>query len=219
MRLRRSLIAAGLAVAVVTGLTACQNKVGLAAQVDNQRLTDSQLADYVRAGSGPYTDQNSGTTVFPKAVALETWIDAALFTAAVERSGATPTDAELAAATSALLSDTTRANVRKVYTQLGYTPKMGDLIIDANATLIVLLQRHGATLQQAADAVKSGSANAQIVSAIRGAKPNVAVSSRYGTWDAANLRLSADPDSGLPSFVHGPVGSASASAVVPPPSP
>jgi hypothetical protein len=219
VRLRRTLIAAGLAAAAVTGLTACQTKVGLAAAVNKHRLTDSQLTDFVRAGSGPYTDQNSGSTVFPKAFALETWIDSALFTAAVEDKGAAPSAAELSSASSALLSNTTRSAVRKAYTGLGYSTKMGDLVIDANATLIVLLERTGASLQQASDAVKSGSANQQIVSAIQAAKPKVTVSSRYGTWDASQLRLSADPDSGLPSFVQGPAGGASASAVVPPPTP
>jgi hypothetical protein len=221
VRLRRLLTVVALTGIAATGLTACQTKVGLAASVDGTRLSDSQLSDYVRSGAKPYTDQNSGTTVYPKLQALETWIDSSLFDRAIARRGGAASADELSTARSVLLTNNTVGQVRRIYTRLGFTDKMGDLVIDSNATLVVLIQRiaRGATAQQAVSALQGGQANQQIVSAINAAKPKVVVSSRYGKWDQANLRLSADPNSGLPSFVTGPGGSGSATALVPTPAP
>jgi hypothetical protein len=219
VRFRRTLSAATLAVLAMGGLSACQTKVGMAASAAGHRLSDSDLTTYVQAGAAPYTDQNSNTTVVPKLFALENWVNLQLFTAAVTAKGGAPKPAELAGSKTAILGGRSMTAFEKIYTKLGYTKKLADLILNQGSTLVVLVERlaPGITADQAIQALQSGQAGATLVKTVNATKPKVVVSPRYGAWDPTLLSLNADPRAGLPNFVVKPGGSSS--AVVPAPAP
>jgi hypothetical protein len=209
-RLRRTLSVAALAVVAITTLSGCHNKVGMAASVDGHRLTDTDLATYFKKGSVPYTDQNTHAQVVPKVYALENWIEGKVFEAAVAHKGGAVTSAELNTARAAVLGSRTIAQAETFYRKLGYTPKFAHLIVDQTAVLVVLVQRiaRGISPQQAIGALQSNQAGTELLKAISAAKPKVAVSPRYGTWDNAKLTLTSTPGVGAPGFVRFGTGSA-----------
>ena len=104
MRLRRTLTVAVLAAIAVSGLSACQNKVGVAASVAGERLSDSQLSTYVKPGAAPYADQSGTGTVVPKVYAVQNWMEDRLFVRAVANKGGPATKAELLSARAAVLA-------------------------------------------------------------------------------------------------------------------
>lgn len=214
MRLRRTLTAAALAVVAATGLSACQSKVGLAASVGAQRLTDADLSGYVQPGTVPYTDQNTNSTVVPKVYALQNWIQGKLFASAVAHKGGAATSGELGRARTAELGNQTIGQAEAFYDRLGYTKKFADLIVDQTAVLVVLVERiaPGITPEQAISALQSGQAGAELVKAITAAKTKVVVSSRYGSWDAKRVSLASTAGVGAPSFIRYGTGTASATA-------
>jgi hypothetical protein len=195
------------------GLSACQTKVGLAASAVGHRLSDTDLNSYIKPGAAPYTEQGSTTQIVPKVFALGNWINLELFTAAVENKGGSPKSTELAAAQTAILGGRSAASFEKLYTKMGYTKKLGDLILRQGATLVVLVERiaPGITAAQAISALQSGQANASLIKAVNAKNPKVDVSRRYGTWEPKSLAISSDPTSGLPSFVHYAPSTAAAS--------
>jgi hypothetical protein len=200
VRLRRILSACLLAVLAVTGLTACQSKVGQAASVDSQQLSDSDLSGYIQPGTTPYNDPNSGTQVVPKLFVVENWVRNALVAAAIKAKGGEPTSAELNAARAALLGRSSIDQAEQAYTKLGYTKKFGDLIVDQSALLVVLIQRiaPGISTSQAISVLQNGQAGSQLIKAINAAKAKIDVSRRYGNWDAKSLSVTG---SGAPDFV------------------
>jgi hypothetical protein len=205
VRFRRTLTAASLAALAMTGLSACQTKIGLAASASGHRLSDSDLAKYIKPGAAPYADQSSGAKVTPKLYALENWIDDQLFTDAVTKHGGAPTAQDVTAAKSAVLGSRTSEDYTTFYGGLGYTPSFSDLIINQSTMLVVLVERLGKV--NATDAIKilqSGQASAPLLKAVTATKPQVTVSPRYGAWDPAHLSLSADPGAGTPGFVTFP---------------
>ena len=205
---------ATLAVLSIGGLSACQTKVGLAGAVNSHHLTDSDLSGFVKHGAGPYTDQSSGSKVLPKVYALENWLDLRLFEAAATKHGGAPTEAELSAATKAVLGTHTRADFVKVYSNLGYTDRFADVIIAQSATLVVLVERLAqVSPADAISVLQSGQAGSSLLKAVNATKAKVVVSKRYGTWDPSHLAISSEPLSGLPGFVeHGGTSSSPASA-------
>jgi hypothetical protein len=200
------LTVATLAALAMGGLSACQTKIGMAASAGQHRLSDSDLAGYVQAGAAQYTDQNSSTPVVPKLFALENWINLQLFSDAVASKGGAPKAGELATAGTAVLGGRSKGAFEKVYTKLGYTKRLADLILQQGSTLIVLVERlaPGLTAAQAISALQNGQANTTIIKTVDATKSKVIVSPRYGAWDQANLALSTAANSGLPSFVQGP---------------
>jgi hypothetical protein len=218
VRFRRTVTAATLAVLAMGGLSACETKVGMAASVVGTRLSNSDLSTYVQAGAAPYTDSGSSVTVVPKLFALENWINLQLFTEAVKSKGGAPKSGELATAQTAILGGRSQATFEKLYTKMGYTKKLADLILQQGATLVVLVERLAPTLSatQAISALQSGQANATIVKTVNAKKPEVIVSPRYGKWDSAQLALSADPNAGAPGFVQFPAASSAAAPATAP---
>lgn len=201
MRLRRILSACILAVLAVTGLAACQTKLGQAASVDSQQLSDSALSEYIQPGATPYNDPNSGSQVVPKLFVIENWVRNGLVTAAINAKGGAAKPDEINAARAALLGTSSLDQAEKAYNKLGYTNKFGDLIVDQSALLVVLIQRiaPGISTSQAISVLQNGQAGSELIKAINAAKAKVDVSRRYGSWDAKSLSVSG---SGAPDFVN-----------------
>lgn len=205
VRFRRTLTAVSLAALAMTGLSACQTKIGLAASASGHRLSDSDLAKYIKAGAAPYTDQSSGAKVTPKLYALENWIDDQLFTDTAIKHGGAPSTQDLTAAKAAVLGSRSSDDYTTFYGGLGYTPSFSDLIINQSSMLVILVERIGDV--SATDAIKilqSGQAGPTLLKAVSATKPQVTVSPRYGAWDPKGLSLSADPSAGTPGFVTFP---------------
>lgn len=200
MRLRRILSACILAVLAMTGLAACQTKLGQAASVDNQQLSDSALSGYIQPGATPYNDPNSGSQVVPKLFVIENWVRNQLVTDAINAKGGAPKPEEVAAARTALIGAGSVDQAEKAYNKLGYTNKFGDLIVDQSALLVVLIQRiaPGISTSQAISVLQNGQAGSELIKAINAAKAKVDVSRRYGNWDAKALSVTG---SGAPDFV------------------
>jgi hypothetical protein len=203
VRLRRTLTVAALAALAMGGLSACETKVGMAASANSQRISNSELASYVKPGAKPYTPQNSTTQVVPKLYALENWIDNILFNDTISANGGPATSAERSAAQAVVLGERSVADFESYYENLGYTKKFGELIVEQSTTIIILVQRLGKlTPQQAIATLQQGGSGPAIIQAVNQTHPVVEVSPRYGEWNAATLSLSADPAAGLPSFVQ-----------------
>jgi hypothetical protein len=204
-----------LALAASLVLSACQTKVGLAASVGGNRLTDSALTTYVRPGAQPVNVSNSdgsSQTIVPKQAVVETWMQRALFDAATSAHGGARTDAETRAARSAVLGSHSIKETENAVGARGFTAKFGDLLVDREVAVVVLIQRlqKGIDAGQDLNVLNTTDANNAIIAAVKGAHPDIVVSPRYGTWDETHLALSADPNAGLPSFIVAPSGTSDA---------
>jgi hypothetical protein len=205
VKLRRTLTAVTTAALGLGLLTACQTKIGLAASVEGQRLTDSALSGYVQPGASPYSDQNTGQQVTPKIFVLQNWIDNQIFATVVDKHGGPATAPELSTARSAVLGTHTLADYQKFYSGQGYTRPFAQLIIDQSALLVVMVERLAHTsAANAIQALNSNQIGATLLKTINALHPKVDVSSRYGTWDAKHLALTSDPGAGAPAFVTFP---------------
>lgn len=206
MKLRRVLSVVALVVVAAVGLTACDSKIGVAASVNGQTLTSSDLGSFVQPGTAPYRDSQTGATVIPKAYALETWIRTRLIAGAVAAKGGPPTPAELNAARSAVLNGSDISVPEQSYIKQGYTAKLADLVVDQNAYLLLLIERllgHNATASDALAALQSRKiGDAQLLGAIHATNPQVIVSTRYGVWQPEKFSLKSGPGVGRPTFVQ-----------------
>ena len=198
------LSAALIAVLVATGLSACQTKIGLAAAVNDVRLSDSDLSSYIKPGTAPYQDSSTGTTVVPKLYVLEVWVRTELVLRAIAAHGGPLTSDERTAARAYLLGGRDISTAEAQFTKQGYENKLGDLVVDQSVALIVIIQRlqKGTSLAQAYSLLQQSTTSSVILSTIAKTKPKVLVSQRYGAWDATTLSLSKASTAGLPSFVQ-----------------
>jgi hypothetical protein len=189
-----------VAALAVAGLSGCQTKVGQAAVVDGVRLSDSDLSRYVTDKAVPFS--SSGGVITPKVFALETWIDVQLFERAIRDNGGAITQAERNANESFALNGSDPADVSKAYTDKGFTKALSDLRIQEQADFLLLAERLHPDLSstEVLQGVQ-GSLGQQVVSTVIKYGKKVSVSGRYGSWDATQLALSTDSQSGLPSFV------------------
>ena len=206
VRFRRTLTVLTLAVLAASTLTACQTKVGQAASVNGSTLSDSALADLVKPGATPYTDQ-SGEQVVPKLNALTTWVRNELLTATITARGGAPTTTELNAARSVVNDSGVPDQAVQANRGHGYASGFFDLLTEQYTLLTVLVERLART-SDAARAFKlleSGQANQAFSSAIVATGTKVDISPRYGTWDPSMLAVSSfakDPHAGAPPFVR-----------------
>lgn len=201
--MRRLLTALILAVLAAGTLTACQTKVGQAADVGGQTLSDSTLAGYVRPGATPYADQ-SGNQVVPKLNALTVWVRNRLLEGAIAAKGGPAKASEVSAARNVIVQSQIGSGLRTSNAAHGYTPRFDDLLVEQYSLLIVLIERLApqADAAQAFNLLQSGRASSAFVPAIRAAKTPVDLSPRYGKWDDQILAVSQDPTAGAPAFVH-----------------
>ena len=186
----RKLTAAALAALAAAGLTACDSSAGAAAVVGGHRISDSEVASYVRPGATPYPDANSGEQIVPKSYALQTLIDTELIDRAVRANGGAASTADLSSGKQVFLQGAHDTDVEKYYSHLGYTSAFSELLIKEQSLLQVLGHR-----------VHSDRTGAGILAALHKADVPVSVSSRYGAWDPKYYRVLTTSGAGLPGFV------------------
>jgi hypothetical protein len=202
MRLRTvsAVLAAALAIG---GLSACQTKVGQAAIVGSDRISETDLGKYVTR-EGPSAQARSAaaaqnqTLGTPKVEALTTIIQTAVFAHALASTGGMPSAARLAqlhdeAAQRLLGASTTGdafdAGLIRQARSYGFTETFGRLAIRSAELEDALIDRVKAS--QLSD----------LLAVIKKYPVHVSVSPRYGSWEPAKLALSDSVGAGLPSFV------------------
>jgi hypothetical protein len=203
VRFRRLLSVVTLVALALSALTACQTKVGQAAQVDGTSLSDSALSDFVLPGAAPYTD-GSGARVVPKINALTNWVRNELVGATIAKHGGVATTQELNNARAVIVGSGLPDQIKKANGGHGYSNSFFSLLTDQYVLLVVLIQRLAkkGTATQAFKVLQSGQANQAFVNAIDATHTPVHISPRYGTWDEkGGLHVSDDPTSGAPDFV------------------
>ena len=202
MRFRRLLSVVALLAVALSGLTACQTKVGQAAEVNGQTLSDSALSDYVRPGASPYADQQN-TQVVPKLNVLTNWVRNRLIEAAIAEHGGAVTTRELNNARAVVVQAGLPKQIEQANRSHGYTNQFFDLLTEQYALLVVLIERLAKTSNagQAFNVLQSGRANQAFLNAITAAHAPVDLSKRYGTWLENGLHVDTDPTAGAPGFV------------------
>lgn len=203
---RRLLTVLTLAVLAAGTLTACQTKIGQAASVGGATLSDSALADLVKPGATPYTDQ-SGAQVVPKLNALTTWVRNELLKATIAARGGTATTDELNAARSVITDSGVPDQAAKANRGYGYASGFFELLTEQYTLLTVLVERLAKTSNaaRAFNLLESGQANQAFSSAIVATRTKVDISPRYGSWDPSTLAVTSfakNPHAGAPAFVR-----------------
>jgi hypothetical protein len=202
VRFRRLLSVLTLVALALSALTACQTKVGQAAEVNGASLSDSALSDFVLPGAAPYSDGSA--RVVPKINALTNWVRNELIGATITKHGGVATTQELNNARAVIVGSGLPGQIKKANGRHGYSNSFFSLLTDQYVLLVVLIQRLAkkGTATQAFKVLESGQANQAFVNAIDVAHIPVHISPRYGTWDEkGGLHVSDDPTSGAPDFV------------------
>jgi hypothetical protein len=191
---------AGMALAV-SGLTACQTKVGQAAIVDGHRISESDLGGYV-APAGPSPSVLAAASaakqnVYPKTEVVQLLVQQQLFERTLAKNGGLPSQGELAAlhdqaASTFLGTQLTGAQLDSYLTSTqgsyGYSAKYAKLLlrtVELEAALAVKLKA-----QSLAD----------LTAAVNKLHLKVQVNPRYGKWAPATLSMDG-PNSNVPSFL------------------
>lgn len=199
---RRTLTAAVLAVLAGTTLTACRTNVGVAARVNGEPISESQVTDYLTS-NGPDDSlraqaKAAGQELTPaRAIVLSYQIQDRLYSDTLGRNGGIPSDGRLTAsrdkAVSMLVSsqggDVTDKQLAGELERAGVRGAFA-------ATYLHFIELKYALITR----LKLDSPDA-LLAAVNKAGAKVTVSPRYGTWDAKNQRLVFDGDAGLPSFL------------------
>ena len=187
LKLAGALVAAALA---VTGLSACQSRVGAAAYVGSTRISESTIGKYVTRSAADTVDQNSGQPVNPKSQVLNLVIYDDLFDRVFASRGGQPSAAVLAAARTQALTQIGAPSLAALETGLesgGYSKAFATVYLDEQAKYALLTTALKDT---------DGSILAKTVQDLH---VKVSVSPRYGDWDEAHLSVSAGPST--PSFL------------------
>jgi SurA N-terminal domain len=183
------LIVAAVLVLWAVSATACQSKAGAAAVVDGQRISDSEVAQYVQPGAQP-VQQSDGSTVIPKHAVIDSLIQTQLYEKALAANGGPATQAELDQATQAVLAGHSKSDLEtQVLKPAGLKSNFTDVFLNGHALTQVLVHRLGITQ------------NVQLLAVLSKLHTNIQVSPRYGAWDAPNFSFSTAANAGLPSFV------------------
>lgn len=190
MRLR-AITAAAAAVLAVAGVAGCRSNVGQAAVIDGQRVTESQVSDYLTADAKAISVQeNDGTTssIAPKPFVLDILIERRLYEKLLAKTPAgAPTAAQLGTLQRSYLKGVSAKTAVERLGAVGYTRTFDSLIVDVQvmATVLNSEQQQGLDVSTIASKLKFP----------------VSVNPRYGTWNAKELRLDYTGSAGLPSFL------------------
>lgn len=207
------------------GLAACRTNIGVAAKVNGQSITESQVSKYV-SDKGPDPSASSAAVAAgstyppPKSFALNSLIDMQMYTRALAatkcKSGQTPTattcgvpsDADLSASHDEALINLLgiQATGSAIDTFLdrelgnrGLSARFTSQFVRASELEWAFIKRIGA--QQQSD----------LGTALKKLHITVDVNPRYGTWDAAQATLKFSGDDGIPAALK-PTVSASGTA-------
>ena len=191
------------AAAAIVGLSACQTKVGQAAVVNGERISDSELATYATR-TGPTASalaaaKQQGTPIEPRVQALTSLIQEQVFLNVLRKTGGVPKNSELAAlhdeAAQRLLGGQTTtgdafdALLGKQVKAYGFTDKFKTLVLRAAELEDTIINRTKVT------------SFAELAAKVNQYPMSISVSGRYGSWDKKTLSLVTSGNAGLPSFV------------------
>jgi hypothetical protein len=183
------LVVAALA---VTGLSACQSRVGAAAFVGSTRISESTVGKYVNRNATESTDQSSGALESPKSEVLDTLIISDLIDRVIATKPAyQPSGAALDTARTAALAQIGAPSVPALESGLesqGFTKSFADFYLDEQAKIALLT----ADLKDTDGSV--------LFKAVNDLHVKVSVSPRYGDWNEAQLSVSTGPST--PSFLQ-----------------
>ncbi|MDT4902219.1 MAG: hypothetical protein QOH52_235 [Pseudonocardiales bacterium] len=188
----RALSAVAAVVLAAAGLSGCRTNVGVAATVDGQRITESDINQFITVNAKPVVEQNSSggsVTISPRPFVLETLIDVQLLAKLLAATpGGAPSESTIATATAKGLNGSTLTKVAEGAGLHGYTAAFDQQWVRSRVLGTILNNE----AQQGLD-----------VRAIVAKVPfPVSVNPRYGTWDKANLHLASDGNAGLPTFIQ-----------------
>jgi hypothetical protein len=179
VKLRTLAALAALAVAGL-GLTGCDSKAGTAAVVNGNRITETQLSDYLAPNAQPInvSDGAGGSFGVPARVfVLQYLIRDQVFPLLLSNAGSSVTADQLSAdradAIATLAGD--EATLQKQVAQAGLKPRF-EAVMVRQQELTDLVGKKLTTQQQLTDAI------AKI-------KDAVSVNPRFGSWDKASLRI------------------------------
>ncbi len=185
-----SVVAAAVLAAVV--LAGCSSSnVGVAATVNGQRITESDVNRYLTPNAQPVSvsDQSgASTSVSPRAFVVEILVyNQLLHDLLVKTPGGVPTGGELASLEKSVLAGKTAKQVANGQGIKGFSDAFNREFVKRLAYASALQARS----QQGADIDKLA----------KELDIKVSLSPRYGRWNAKALSIDTRPEAGVPSFV------------------
>jgi hypothetical protein len=184
----RTLGALAAMVLVAAGLAGCRTNVGVAATIDGQRVTETQVNDYLTPSARGVVITTGAAALPPRSFVLNALIEEKLFTKllAATPSGL-PSDGQLS---SIQATDLAGKSVHAIATQLhvvGYTSSFEKKYIG--------VQVLGSLLS------KASSQGVDVNTLANKLKFPVSVNPRYGTWNRTTFLLATGSKAGLPGFL------------------
>jgi hypothetical protein len=173
------------AVLAVAGLAGCRTNVGTAARVNDSRITESDVNDYIIPGGS----QNNGQTVPPRTLVLEFLVQEQIFEQTLRylaKDHKLPSEGALASYHDAAAS---------VLFQTQLTGRQLDAAIAKGLPKSGVRASFAATYLRASEleylVIKSQKLNqlSDLVAVVKKAGVHVTVSPRYGTWHVASLSI------------------------------
>jgi hypothetical protein len=208
----RTLGAVLAAVLATTCLAACRTNVGAAARVDDSRITESDVNDYILPqGPDPSAVANAqqqGQTVpSPRSFVLENLVKEKVFEQTLASIGSLPTSGQLASYhdvaarvlfQTQLTGPALEAALRKALPRSGITAKFAGVYVRVSELEYALIK------------AKNLSRLPQLIALIKKAHVRVWVNPRYGKWDKTTISI--DGAGSLPSYLEPQPGQQGAAA-------
>ncbi len=184
-RVRRVAVLLPAVALAAVSLTACDTKVGTAAIVNGQKISEKTLNSYLTQNAQPI--QGSSGSVSARFFVLQTLITGRVVPALVAASGSKLSAADTATLESQVTQQFQQQGVAAQIAKVGLSPSFYSQYLAEQQQLALLKQ--GITDQAA------------LTSAIKKADLKVSISPRYGSWDAATAAVTDLNHTQLPDAV------------------
>jgi hypothetical protein len=181
----RVLSVLGVCLLGATTLTACDSKVGTAAVVGGNKISESQIQDYLTPQAQPIPVAQ-GITVQPRTFVIETAIASKIFDRLLAEHGGPPSQQQLDEATATVLTGTTQGQLTDQVVKAGLTAKFAQVYLHYEALSSLVGDAFNKDTTKAAAAANT---------------IPVVVNPRYGAWNSANFSLTDLSKAQLPSFI------------------
>ncbi|SHH59410.1 hypothetical protein SAMN05443575_4172 [Jatrophihabitans endophyticus] len=205
----------GAAVAVVltaATLTACRTNVGVAARVNGETISESDVTTHLtgKPQSAQLQQQAkaAGQDLTPaRVIVLQSEIGGLLYRRALARTGGVPTDAALVASRNEAVQVLAGNGQQITDQQLGSQLSQFGVKRAFTSRFLRTLELEYALIQRLKLTQQS-----ELTAAVRKTGSAVSVSPRYGTWDAAKFTIDTASGAGSPAFLKLQQASSSAAA-------
>ncbi len=181
----RFLSAAAVCAAGALILTGCDSKVGTAAVVDGNKISESNVASYLTPNATPLQGADGSSTA-PRTFVLQYLIQIKVFEQMLKNAGKPASDDELDAAKATVLQGTTEDALVAQVAKVGLDASFEKVFLRSQELKAVIQTKLGAD-----------AANAAVLPA----EKSIKVNPRYGAWDAKTISLTDLSRSQLPSFL------------------